>query len=107
MPSMVVIAWPTAALTGITQLRLGLPSRFTVQAPHSATPQPNFVPFMPRRSRKTHRSGMSGGASTSCDLPLIFSVSTLTSLLVCEFLAKGRHDAVSDSLDGPHQLHVR
>ena len=72
---MVVIACPTAALTGITQDRRGMPSRCTVQAPQSATPQPNFVPFMPSRSRKTHRRGMSGSASTLCDLPLIFSVS--------------------------------
>src|SRR6267378_1567432 len=75
MASMVVIEWPMAALTGITHARLGLPSRCTVQAPHKATPQPNFVPFMPSRSRKTHKRGMSGSAPTLCDLPLIFSVS--------------------------------
>src|SRR2546428_2754742 len=74
MASMVVIACPTAALTGVTHDRLGIPSRCTVQAPQSATPQPNFVPFMPSRSRRTHRSGMSDGASTLCDLPLILSV---------------------------------
>src|ERR1700758_5548244 len=74
MASMVVIEWPTAAPTGITQDRLGLPSKCTVQAPQSATPQPNLVPFMPRRSRKTHSSGISVGASTVCDLPLIFNV---------------------------------
>src|SRR3954469_15955326 len=76
MASMVVIAWPTAALTGVTHDRLGMPSRCTVQAPQSATPQPNFVPFMPSRSRRTHSSGMSSGASTVCDLPLIFSLTT-------------------------------
>src|SRR5256885_7234681 len=64
MPSMVVMAWPTAALTGVTHDRRGMPSRFTVQAPHSAAPQPNLVPVMPSRSRKTHSRGMSGGAST-------------------------------------------
>src|SRR6266581_3148295 len=74
MASMVVMAWPTAAPTGITQARLGMPSRCTVQAPQSATPQPNLVPFMPSRSRKTHSRGMSGDASTVCDLPLILSV---------------------------------
>jgi hypothetical protein len=31
----------------------------------SATPQPNLVPFMPSRSRKTQRRGMSGDASTA------------------------------------------
>src|SRR6266568_5465137 len=74
MASMVVIECPTAAVTGITQDRLGMPSRCTVQAPQSATPQPNLVPFMPSRSRKTHSSGMSDDASTTCDFPLIFSV---------------------------------
>ena len=28
----------------------------TVQAPHSAIPQPNFVPVMPNVSRRTHRT---------------------------------------------------
>ena len=74
MASMVVIACPTAALTGITQARLGMPSRCTVQAPHNATPQPNLVPFIPSRSRKAQSRGMSGSASTLCDLPLIFRV---------------------------------
>jgi hypothetical protein len=74
MPSMVVIACPMAAPTGITQARLGMPSRCTVQAPQSATPQPNFVPVMPRRSRKTQSRGMSGDASTLCGLPLILRV---------------------------------
>src|SRR6267378_4642095 len=74
MASMVVIACPTAALTGVTHDRLGIPSRCTVQAPQSATPQPNFVPFMPSTSRSTHSKGMSGDTSTVCDLPLIFSV---------------------------------
>jgi hypothetical protein len=74
MASMVVMEWPMAARTGITQARLGMPSRCTVQAPQSATPQPNLVPFMPSRSRNTHSSGMSGSASTLCDLPLILSV---------------------------------
>src|SRR5260221_7831139 len=54
-----------------------MPSRFTVHAPHSATPQPNLVPFMPRRSRKTHKSGMSGSASTTWELPLMLSVTML------------------------------
>src|SRR5215472_10227091 len=71
---MVVIACPAAAPTGITQDRLGLPSKCTVQAPQSAAPQPNFVPFMPSKSRRTHSSGMSGGASTVWGLPLIFKV---------------------------------
>ena len=38
----------------MTQERIGVPSRCTVQAPHWAMPQPNLVPVMPRTSRSTH-----------------------------------------------------
>jgi hypothetical protein len=76
-PSIVVIECPVVALTGITQDRLGMPSRCTVHAPQRATPQPNFVPFMPRRSRRTHSNGMSGDASTVWDSPLIFNVTMI------------------------------
>jgi len=63
MPSMVVIACPMAAPTGITQARLGMPSRCTVQAPQSATPQPNFVPVMPSLvANVLERSGALGFA---------------------------------------------
>ena len=55
-------ASPTAP-TGSRQERTGLPSICTVQAPHCAMPQPNFVPVMPSMSRSTHSSGMSAGAS--------------------------------------------
>src|SRR5262249_39274834 len=48
-------------------------SRCTVQAPQRATPQPNLVPFMPRRSRKTHSNGMSGDASPVGESTLIFN----------------------------------
>src|SRR5262249_52549114 len=54
-----------------------MPSRCTVHAPQRAAPQPNLVPFMPRRSRKTHSNGMSGDASTLWDLPLIFNVTMI------------------------------
>ena len=42
----------------------------TVQAPHSAIPQPNFVPVMPSTSRNTQRSGVSPSTSTLCVFPL-------------------------------------
>src|SRR5262245_24122382 len=54
-----------------------MPSRCTVHAPQRATPQPNLVPFMPRKSRKTHSNGMSGDASTVWDLPLISNVTMI------------------------------
>ena len=60
---------------GVTQDLIGYPSKWTVQAPHRATPQPNLVPVKPITSRKTQSSGMSSGTSTCCFLPLISSVS--------------------------------
>src|SRR6266496_5973676 len=45
-----------------------------VHAPHSAMPQPNFVPVRPIWSRSTHKSGVSCGRSTSYCLPLILSL---------------------------------
>src|SRR5712692_3202372 len=68
---MVVIALPTAVATGVTHDRRGAPSTCTVQAPHRAIPQPNFVPVRPTRSRKTQSSGMSGEALTSRATPLM------------------------------------
>jgi hypothetical protein len=64
---------------GVTQERVGLPSTCTVQAPHSAKPQPNFVPVMPSTSRKTHRSGVSPSTSTSCVRPLTLMVMAMAS----------------------------
>jgi len=80
---MVVMAWPTAALAGITQDRLGMPSKCTVHAPQRATPQPNLVPFVPSTSRKTHSSGMSGGTSSFWDFPLILSVTIVLASRYC------------------------
>jgi hypothetical protein len=45
---MVVMALPTTVDTDVEQARTGSPSTCTVQAPHSAMPQPNFVPVMSR-----------------------------------------------------------
>jgi hypothetical protein len=42
---------------------------WTVQAPQSAMPQPNFVPVMSRVSRNTQSKGMSGLTSTDLGLP--------------------------------------
>ena len=48
----------------VMQERVAAPSMCTVQAPHSAIPQPNFVPVMPSTSRKTQSSGKSPSTST-------------------------------------------
>src|ERR1700732_2970782 len=64
-----VIFLPATFPMGVTQERAAAPSICTVQAPHSAMPQPNFVPVMFRVSRNTHSSGISGVTSTVCGLP--------------------------------------
>src|SRR5438093_6605125 len=74
MPSMVVILLPAAAPSGVEHDRAGCPFTCTVQAPHSAIPQPYLVPVMPRWSRRTHRRGVSRSASTDMGLPLTFRV---------------------------------
>ena len=69
--SMVVIFLPSAADTGVTQERIGWPSRCTVQAPHRATPQPNLVPVRPDHVAQAHSRGMSSGTSRSVVVPLM------------------------------------
>src|SRR5215831_2011830 len=73
-PSIVVICLPAASLTAREQDRTALPSMWTVQAPHWAMPQPYLVPVRPMLSRMTHSSGVSGSTSTSCDVPLMVSL---------------------------------
>src|SRR5438552_8915165 len=68
---MVVTCLPTAALTGVTQERIALPSRCTVQAPHRAIPQPYLVPVRPTCSRIAHNRGVLGLTLTSRVLTLI------------------------------------
>ena len=53
-----------AAETCVTHERTALPSRWIVQAPHSARPQPNLVPVMPSTSRSTQSMGVSSSTST-------------------------------------------
>src|SRR5271155_2884550 len=72
--SIVVISRLPTFATGRTQERRARPSTCTVQAPHWAIPQPNFVPVSPTTSRNTHKSGMSSGTLTSCVWPLIRKV---------------------------------
>src|SRR5262245_51457447 len=67
---MVVISERQATPTSTAHERTARPSRWTVQAPHCATPHPNFVPLRPSTSRSAHSSGMSPSMSTKCSLPL-------------------------------------
>jgi len=67
---------------GVIQERVATPSTCTVQAPQSATPQPNFVPVMPSTSRNTHKRGVSSSTSTVRSMPLtLIVVATATSIL--------------------------
>src|SRR3979411_683714 len=75
--SIVVTLRAPTVLTGVTHARTGLPSRWTVHAPHWAMPQPNFVPLRSRTSRNTHSRGMSAGTSTGDDFPLTFNVNDM------------------------------
>src|SRR5262245_39871377 len=68
---MVVICFPSAALTGSEQERTASPSTCTVHAPHWAIPQPYLVPVRPTFSRITHNNGVSGSTSTLWDCPLM------------------------------------
>src|SRR5712671_2221161 len=68
--SIVVIAEAPMLSTEVMQERVATPSICTVHAPHSAMPQPNFVPVMPSTSRNTQSSGVSPSTSTLCALPL-------------------------------------
>src|ERR1700730_6862090 len=52
------------------QERVASPSTWTVQAPHSATPQPYFVPTSPSSSRRYQSSGVDGSPSNDCSWPL-------------------------------------
>ena len=56
------------------QERTASPLRCTVQAPHSATPQPNFVPVRPARRASTTCSGIDGSPSNVRSCPFTFTL---------------------------------
>ena len=74
---------------GVMQERVATPSTWTVQAPHSAMPQPNFVPVMPSTSRNTQSSGVSPSTSTPCVWPLTLMRRPLRSVLFCQSATAG------------------
>src|SRR5216683_1905499 len=67
---MVITERPLTSFTAVMQARAASPSTWTVQAPHSATPQPYFVPMSPSSSRKYQSSGVDGSPSNDCSWPL-------------------------------------
>src|ERR1017187_10069575 len=74
---MVVIFLPTASEARVWQDFTAWPSSRTVQAPHSPSPQPYFVPVRLRQLRRTERSVSSPGALTGILAPLILRVISL------------------------------
>ena len=68
--SIVTTEAPSISATGVTQLRTGSPSRWTVHAPHRAAPQPYFVPVRLSESRSTQSSGVVSSTSAVTLLPL-------------------------------------
>src|SRR5690606_37946054 len=69
---MVVILASPMPETGRTQARVALPSRWMVQEPHWAIPQPYLVPTRARWSLRTHKIGVEGSTSTVRTDPLMF-----------------------------------
>src|SRR5262244_1177538 len=67
---MVVTDLPATSDICTPHARTASPLRCTVQAPHNATPQPNFVPVSPSSSRRYQSSGIEGSPSNDCSWPL-------------------------------------
>ena len=63
-PSIVVTDFPATAETGVIHALIGWPSRWTVQAPQSPEPHPNFVPVSFGCSRSAHNNAVSGWESS-------------------------------------------
>src|SRR5262249_8508010 len=77
---MVVTDFPAASDMSTPHDRTASPSRWTVQAPHIATPQPNFVPVNPRPSRRYHISGIDGSPSNVRSCPFTRKLTMMSSL---------------------------
>src|SRR5688572_20203190 len=106
-PSIVVMRLPTAAETGVTQAGTGLPSRWTVQAPHWAMPQPYLVPVRESRSRSTQSSGMSGSTSNSWTTPLTLNARFMRGCYQhrphVNHLARPRHSPTGIRFESPKE----
>jgi hypothetical protein len=72
-----VIFFPETLAIGVMHDRLASPLMCTVHAPHSAIPQPNFVPVMFSVSRNTHNKGICGSTSTVVDFPFRVKVTAI------------------------------
>src|ERR1700751_3216983 len=84
---MVTTFFPATSDIGMLQERIASPLRCTVQAPQSATPQPNFVPVRPSSSRRYHMSGIDGSPSNVRSRPFTFTLTIFPP--VAGFLRRG------------------
>src|SRR4051794_26831883 len=71
---MVVTSRSATSDTAVMQERAASLSTITVQAPHSAWPQPYFEPVNPSSSRRYHSRDRLGSPSQVCSCPLIFTL---------------------------------
>jgi hypothetical protein len=72
-----VTLFPATPPTTVMHDRTAWPFTWTVQAPHNACPQPNFVPVIPSTSRNTHSNGICGlGTVTVWDFPLTVNLTS-------------------------------
>src|SRR5215469_14401308 len=78
---MVVTDLPATSNIATPHERTASPSRCTVHAPHSATPQPNFVPVRPSSSRRYHISGIDGSPSKDRCCPFTLRLTMVSSLV--------------------------
>src|SRR5207245_8803087 len=70
----------------VTQDRVACPFTWTVHAPQSPTPHPNFDPVSPKTSRRYQSSGISGSPPKDCSTP--FTLSSIIFLLSLTAYAK-------------------
>src|SRR5690242_13885668 len=104
---MVITERSATSLIAVAQARDASPSTWTVQAPHSATPQPYLVPVRPSSSRRYQSSGVDGSPSKACSWPLTRNL-TIGSLpgwkcerLACRLRRRKSLVASSDPKDRP------
>ncbi len=87
-----MISRPSPSRAWIWHERTASPSRWTVQAPQSAAPQPNFVAVSRNSSRSSQSSGVSGSPSKLMGFPLTVSLRVIVGLRKLRD-ARARHRA--------------
>src|ERR1700726_1497065 len=91
------------------QARVACLSTMTVHEPHSAMPQPYFVPVSPTSSRRNHSNGRSGSPSQFCSWPLIVSLIMIGSSLFisCQSLFRREREHISQPLNAARVRFLR